>query len=120
MSNEVRDYLADMGMPENIIEKMFATGSDEILYIDRELVESINKVSFFDEWIKANCKTLSKEEYEDYFFQSAMFRYMPEKFSKSEKSYYDYLKEKYLKYEECYFKKLMEAQQKVKLPKQNF
>lgn len=117
MSNDVRIYLTNMGIPENIIERMFATGSDEIIYIDKGTVESINKVPFFDEWIKAGCKTLSKEENDERRNLGVKILWRDKRFSKSEKFYFDYLEEKFWKYRKCYFKKLMEAQREVKLLK---
>lgn len=119
MSNDVRIYLANMDIPENIIEKMFATGSDEILYIDEAIVESINKVPFFDEWIKASCKPLSKIENDEYF--KLLLKYIrhksfpkSENLNASEKFYYDYLHKKYWNYYECFYNKLMKAQLKEK------
>jgi hypothetical protein len=66
MSNEVRVYLKDMDVPMNVIDKMFSASSTEIIYLDEKTVHSMQRIPFFDEWIKANCpERLSDDEITD-------------------------------------------------------
>jgi hypothetical protein len=108
MSEYVRKYLKEMDIPENVIDKMFSIRSDEILYLDNATVESLERVPFFDEWIRAECKEPTKEE------KDQQLKLLHEKKITLE-NYFQIEKQEI--YNECHFKKLLEAQTKRKFNK---
>ena len=114
MYERIKSYLENMDVPENIINKMFNTGSDEITYLDWDSAKSMESVPFFDEWIGASSLRLTTEEEMDY--SRLLSKKWEEKstLTKSEKSYLDYLKERKEKFNKCLRKKLREAQLKEK------
>jgi hypothetical protein len=99
MSNDVRIYLKEMDIPDNIIEKMFAINSDDILYLEKETIESLEKVPFFDEWIRAECKEPSTEEKEQQM-----------QFFKQTRRLEDFQSEKQKVFNRCRNRKILESQ----------
>ena len=109
MSKQVKEYLLEMGIPQNVIQKMFETASDEILFLDSKTIESMKSVPFFDEWIKASCEPLTDEESHD-SWQLFYKEYEGKKLSNAEKVYKKYLDEKQGKFNKCHSDKMRKAQ----------
>lgn len=106
MSDEVRKYLQDMGIPNSVIETIWKIPSGEIKFLSKKSAESLEKVAWFDEWVSASCESLSQAEWDD--FKS------PERsnLSKAEEEYSTKLFGKWTKYEQCLEQKLKEEQLK--------
>ena len=107
MSEKVRSYLKYMDIPEQIIEKIFNTGSKDILYLDQDTVESLEWTPFFDEYIGAGCSKLSAEEAKDFLH---FFGILHRDFSNAEDVYFNFLSNKALEYRQCLLEKLKAAQ----------
>jgi hypothetical protein len=114
MFERIRSYLENMDVPENIINKMFNTGSDEITYLDWDSAKSMESVPFFDQWVGASCSRITNEEEMDYSRLLSKKREKRSTLTKLEKSYLDYLKERKEKFNKCLREKLREAQLKEK------
>ncbi|MBU4314179.1 MAG: hypothetical protein KJ821_05250 [Actinobacteria bacterium] len=111
MSNEVKDYLLEMDVPKNIIEKMFQTTSSSIYFLDINTIDSMRWAPFFEEWVIANCDRPTEEETAD---KMELFRKSPESLSKAEDFYYRFLTEEYSKYLRCLIEQIRDAQSNIK------
>jgi ATP-dependent protease ClpP protease subunit len=119
MSNSVRSYLRDINIPNNVIEKMFNSSSDEIHFLSRQTLRQLRKVPFFDEWIIANCGSLPANEEKDYWelwFKKYYYHETKgkEKLSNAEEFYLNHLKEKIDAHGLCRNRLLFDVQQKIK------
>ena len=110
MYERVRSYLKSMDVPEHIIKKMFATGSDEIAYLDWDTAKSMEFAPFFDEWVGASCLRLTSDEEMYYWGLLAKKTGRKSVLTKSEQFYFNYLKEKETNFNRCIREKLREAQ----------
>ena len=111
----IRSYLENMDVPENIINKMFNTGSDEITYLDWDSAKSMESVPFFDEWVGAHCSRLTTEEERDYSRLQSKKWEEKSTLTKLENSYLNYLEERKEKFNKCLRNQLKESQLKEKL-----
>ena len=118
MYERVSSYLKNMDVPEHIIDKMFNTGSDEIIYLDWDTAKSMESVPFFDEWIGASCLRLTSEAEMDYWRLLAKKWEEKSTLTKSEKAYFNYLEERKRNFDTCFREKLKEAQLKEKTTSQ--
>ena len=110
MYDRVRSYLRSMGVPEQIIDKMFNTGSDEIAYLDWNTAKSMEFAPFFDEWVGASCLQLTSEE-EMYYWELLVKKAGRKSvLTKSELFYLNYLKEKERNFHKCIREKIKEMQ----------
>jgi len=92
-----------------VIEKMFSVSSSEIIYLDEKTIKSMEKVPFFDEWLKANCgEYLSAEELSDIFRLIKVGE--KRELSRSERLRMEHLEQKRLRFSRCRFEKVYEAQ----------
>lgn len=110
MYERVRSYLKSMDVPEHIVKKMFATGSDEIAYLDWDAAKSMEFAPFFDEWVGASCLRLTSDEEMYYWGLLAKKTGRKSVLTKSEQFYFNYLKEKETNFKRCVREKLREAQ----------
>jgi hypothetical protein len=110
MAKQVREYLKDMDVPQNLVDKMFSTASDEIEYLDEKTVKSMKKVPFFDEWVKASCgENLTDDE--SYEHTVLLMKKMDGKtLTTAEEYYYNHLNEKSGKFSKCRWERLRKAQ----------
>lgn len=114
MYEKMRSYLKNMDVPEHVINKMFNTEPDDIIYIDRNTVKSMKSPYFFDEFLTKGCLRLTSEEEKDYWRLLAKKWGLKSTLTKSEKIYFNYLRERKEKFNKCLRKKIREAQLKEK------
>ena len=63
MMTQVRDFLASCFVPQSILDKMFATPSTKIYWLNKsELAMLGNKSSWYDEYITAKCDYNDRDE----------------------------------------------------------
>jgi len=114
MYEKVKSYLKDMDVPEHVINKMFNTESDEIIYLDWYTTKSMESVPFYDKLEGTSCLRLTAKEEMDYWRLLAKKLEGGNIIKKSEKFYFNYLKNKKEKFNKCFGEKLKEAQLKEK------
>ena len=114
MYERIRSYLENMDVPEHIINKMFNTRSDEIIYLDWDSAKLMESVPSFDEWVGESCLRLNTEEEMDYSRLLSRKWEGKSTLTKTEKLYLKYLKERKEKFNKCFREKLKEAQLKEK------
>lgn len=61
---KIRLYLRDMGVSDNITNRMFATPSNKIYYVNKEEAEFLLgfRAPFYGEWLLAKCEPLTDKE----------------------------------------------------------
>jgi hypothetical protein len=114
MYERIRSYLREMDVPEHVINEMFNTESDEILYLDWYTAKSMESVHFYDTSEGTSCLRLTTKEEMDYWRLLAKKLEGENILKKSEKIYFNYLKNRKKKFNKCFRKKLREAQLKEK------
>jgi hypothetical protein len=114
MYERIKSYLKDMDVPEHVINKMFNTQSDEMLYLDWYTAKSMEIVPFYDELEGASCLRLTAKEEMDYWRLLAKKWEKKNFLTKSEKLYFNYLKNRKEKFNKCFREKLKKAQLKEK------
>ncbi len=112
MYKKVRSYLKNMDVPEHVINQMFNTDSDEILYLDWYTAKSMESVPLFNDMLGVSCLEFTAGEQMDYWKLLAINWLENKALTKSEKFYFNYLKERKEKFNNCFRKKLKEAQLK--------
>jgi hypothetical protein len=114
MYEKVKSYLKDMDVPEHVINKMFDTKSDEIVYLDWYTTKSMESVPFYNKSEGTSCLPLTDREEMDYWRLLAKKMEGKNILKKSEKFHFNYLKNKKEEFNECFREKLKEAQLKEK------
>ena len=112
MSSVVKKYLQLMDIPNDIIEKMFEYSSKEIYFLDKNKFAALRIVPFFEEWIIANCETLTQEEESDYKYLDSISKVR--KLSNSENFYYKHLNKIQTNLHLCWMNKIKEIQLNIK------
>jgi hypothetical protein len=110
MYERIRSYLKDMDVPEHVINKMFNTESDEMIYLDWYTAKSMESVPFNDKLVGTSCLRLTAKEKIDYW--RLLAKKLGEKniLKKSEKFYFNYLENKKEMFDKCFREELKEAQ----------
>ena len=120
MSKGVKDYLRKMSIPDTVIETMFITASDDVIYLDEPTVKSMENIPFFDEWVKSGCGP--KPSYEEILKLIHFERKMENRHrsvagldetAEFEQWQYEKLSKKVKNFRECRNKKVRSAQQKA-------
>jgi hypothetical protein len=114
MYEKIRSYLRDMDVPEYVINKMFNTESDEIVYLDWHTAKSMELLPFYDKLKNTNCLRLSAKEEMDYWRLLAKKWEGKNILTKSEEYYLDFLKNRKEKFNKCFRENIKEAQLKEK------
>lgn len=108
MKDGARRYLLRMGVPNKLIEKMFATSSDKMYILKgKDFEEMFSTSPAFDEWIGSKCNMLTAEEERDFSPNDRWLKDTEKKYSSL--GYFTYLSEKYTTYEECVEKLVVES-----------
>lgn len=90
-----RRYLLDIGVINEIIDKMFSVPSDEIYILSNSEYLSLSKRSpFYDEWLKSKCGSMSDDEFFD-------LRIFEQGGGTKNIGYHNYLSDKYEKIGNC-------------------
>ena len=108
MQDGARRYLLRMGIPNKLIEKMFATPSDRMYLVegnDRDEIFSTSPA--FSEWIRSKCNMLTAAEEKDFSPNDRWLKETEKKYSSI--GYFDYLSKKYTAYEKCVEKLVIES-----------
>lgn len=77
LSKDVEAYLSELGVPKSIGDKMMAVPSDRILMISRNSYRQLagKRPAAYDEWLKARCGSLPKDESHDFGLVVALNNY---------------------------------------------
>jgi hypothetical protein len=113
MASEVYEYLKEMNIPTNLIDKMFETSSDKIVYLSQETSDSLFWVPFFEEWVTANCGSHNRMAMSHLSYihnEMKLKRGERPPLTKEKQISHNKNKKMYHDYWNCYYKKLSEIQ----------
>jgi hypothetical protein len=102
VKGEVWQYLLDMDVPVNLIEKMFSVPSSDLYFLTENDLGLLSHHPAYEEWIAAQCpKTLSRSEEQDFYVDHNAR--MTGRQSPIGKGYSRYLRERYWGRDDCMF-----------------
>ena len=89
-------YLAEMGVPQELINKAISIPSNDVYYLSAEEIDSLDDyVPFLDELLTARCGNYSKDEWNDFLLCNIMYQEMDDgSFSYLEESKKKYIRKK--------------------------
>ncbi|MEW6648218.1 MAG: hypothetical protein AB1450_13545 [Pseudomonadota bacterium] len=114
--SETRSYLIEMGLSEELTNKMISTASKEIYFINEEEAKALNYDPAYDEWIIARCPTkLTDSQNKRYIKLGVKYHFYPSQLTTNEAQQYRQMDAMFKEFGKCknFYSKEMQIERQL-------